>query len=208
MKKLFKLFALALLAGSMMTFVACGGDDPNTPDNPNTPDTPDTPNTPGAAGYVKLVFAAENIDYTAPQDSVVAVSQNGTAIIYSCPRACSLNGTQVSGYFPMTLISMPTTAGTYDTTAATTQLYTGNFNQYGYSYSDWACETLSIKVTGFDAATATISANVTSTMVDQFTYATTENMELADAPRADLTATVSSLKLKAMKGGNLTINAK
>lgn len=208
MKKLFKLFALALVAGSMMTFVACGGDEPNNPNNPNTPDNPDNPNQPGAAGYVKVSFSAASIDYTAVQDSVVAVSQNNTAIIYSCPKSCSLSGTQVSGSYPMTLIAMPTTAGTYDTTAATVQTYTGNFAQYGYQYSDWACETLNTQVTGFDAATATISANITTTMVDQFTYATSQDMELADAPRANLTATVSSLKLKAMKAGKLSINAK
>lgn len=158
--------------------------------------------TPTQSGTFSVNFGSV-ASFTRPQDSLVAALSSNTAIFFVSKTIASLEGSNVSYYFPLLRAQCPNTIGTYDTSSAACLFYTGSFNQAGYQYADWMAETLSTHVTAFDATSLKISGTITATMWDQYTCATTQDMTQADAPHENLTATFSNLVLTSVSKGAL-----
>ena len=226
MKKYFKFLGLALLA-SCLVFSACGPEDENgdgTEQNNNNNNNNNNGNE-GTAGSVAINLNGV-ANYTAPQDSLVAyTSQSNAAIVASQRSARWTSETGYSMYFPFAQIFVPAVVGQYDTASSSIRYSTGGFysiyQQDPTTYAqfedipDWILRgNVSSNVTAFNSTSLTLSATVNGLMYNQYQgfmdysdavnagTATQDDATLlqfmANAPEANMSATITSVKLRDM----------
>lgn len=191
MKNIFKLLAIAFVAGGMMTFTACGDDDPDTPDTPDTPTTPS----------VKVVF--DNVDQ-GTMGSITATNYVNYGITVLDAFAAQQTYPGVEIYTKMTAPGNNTATFNgqgLEGDPAICEFYKERAlqDQQGTTYGDWWAESASINVSKYDATNSVISFTVQATMFDAF-YALVPYNENGDThgynnetPRAEMNVTVSNI---------------
>ena len=168
MKKAFKLFAMALVAGAMM--VACDpNDDPinpndSTPGNNGDDNTPDTPLVEG----VKATFGAVAWDAA----SVQAYNYQSGLYFYAFSNADEQTFPIVMCY--ATQVTPGELTDTFDeSTMGYTNGKIGSLDYYeeyalsdgqGGSYGDWWAESATAKINSYDATSLLIDADINANM--------------------------------------------
>jgi hypothetical protein len=231
MKNVFKFLGIALLASSLVFASCGKDEETETPGTENNGGNNNGGNggnnnggDNGGGTNAGVTIALGTVaNYTTPQDSLVAYNGQANAVIIASRRSAHwTDATHYSMYFPFAEIQLPTVVGQYDTSSANLQFNEGNFYQTGNAqlqdYPDWILSgNMNANVTAFNATTLTITATASGEMLNQYQgfadYSAAVNAGTAQqgaealqqfmdaAPRATMTATITSVKLKDMGKG-------
>lgn len=199
MKKIFKLMAIAMIAVSLPTFVACGDDDEDDDDNNN--------NTPTASA--KVTFGSDS------WDASTGLMYTGYAQNYNLIEARLFKVENSLPYVDMMITTVP---GSYSAQITTTNLDQDG-NDLGYTYSqgtgsmeiydvqygqqtqvqtsssykgDWGLISATLKVDACDLNALTYSATLNAVMYDYYSWMNELVNDVEDADTENLTVSMNN----------------
>ena len=200
MKKFFKLFAVALVAGAM--FTACG-DDPVTPEGGDTTGGGNTPEPPAVVEGINVTFGEES--WTGAADAQLQYVNDPQMGQYAYVFASKVAGGES---YPFVNVMGATKVGTAEATYSEEQMSLDNPDvvicEYYEAtalttdqtdrYGDWWAKTASWTVEAFDATALTLTANMEAVMFSA-KEAYLDKLGLAGASEKNMTVALGNITL-------------